>query len=110
MDQGLLRVVICGVFALLLFMQSVAAAKYPIRQRAFQVSALGLVILAVYNGLLMAGMNDIVLLIVGGLTIAVILYAVLLFVRSFQKKEIGDKREQVAAAAEEFRKRRENKQ
>lgn len=110
MDQGWLRIVICGVFAVLLFMQSVASAKYPIRQRAFQVSALGAVILGLYNALLLFAVSDIVSLIVGGLTILVILYAVLLFVRSFQKKEIGDKREQVAAAAEEFRKRRENKQ
>lgn len=107
MNSDIVRALVALVLAGLLWMQVRSAASQPHRQRAYKLAAGAMVAFAGYNGVLAAGLAA------GPLQLALVLVGVALIVlagaelaRSYFSGELRAQRDQINAAAREYRERR----
>ena len=107
MDSYVVRALIALLLAAFLFFQARGASGQPHRQRAFRLAAAALLTFAGYNGTLAAGAA------IGPLQIGLAITGMALFVGSiaslvlsWSAGELRGQREQIAAAAREYRERR----
>jgi drug/metabolite transporter (DMT)-like permease len=110
MNSYLLRALIALLLAALLWAQSRSVRGQAHRRRAYLLAAGGLVAFAGYNASLAAGAQgdllQVAMLVIGG---ALLIGAVVELARSFFAGELRAQRDEIAAAAKEFRERRESK-
>lgn len=110
MNSYLLRALVALLLAALLWAQTRNTAGQPHRRRAYLLAAGGLLAFTGYNASLAAGVAggpiQIGILLIGG---ALLVGAVVELARSFFGGELRAQRDQFAAAAKEFRERREGK-
>jgi hypothetical protein len=108
MSSSVIRVLAALLFAVLLWAQARAAHAQPHRRRAFSLAAGALLIFAAYNAAVAAGAQGGLLqtatAIVG---LALLAGAMISLVASLRAGEMADQRDRVAAAAKEYRERRE---
>lgn len=110
MDSNLSRALVALALAALLWAQARASGDRPHRRRAYQLAAGALLAFAASNAAAAAGLDS------GPLTLAVVVIGVALLavaavslVRSMYAGEMRSQRDQIAAAAEEFKERQKAK-
>ncbi|HEX9439539.1 MAG TPA: hypothetical protein VF909_07655 [Roseiflexaceae bacterium] len=111
MNGYLIRVLVALALAGFLWAQARRVRDRPHRRRAFELGAAALLALAAYNGTLVAGVAA------GPLQVAVAVVGVALFfgavvslLLSLRGGELREQRDQIAAAAREYRERREEQE
>jgi hypothetical protein len=108
MSSYLVRALVALALAAFLWAQLRAVAGRPQRRRAVGLGTAALVAFAALNGGLALGLGYGVLQIAIGIAgTALFAGAIIALVASFRAGEAGDQREQIAAAAREYRDRRE---
>ena len=94
--------------AAFLWLQARGLRERPQRRRAFELAALALLALAALNGNLAAGYElGALQYLIAAISIALFIGAAVSLLLSLRSGEAGDQREQISAAAREYRQRRE---
>ena len=108
MNSYLVRALLAVALAAFLWVQSRGLAARPRRRRAFELGAAAMLALAALNGGLALGLASSALqLALGAVAIGLFVGAVISLLASLRAGEAADQREQIAAAAREYRERRE---
>jgi drug/metabolite transporter (DMT)-like permease len=107
MDSNIIRVAVALLLAVLLWTQARKSGDRPRRRRAFELAAGALLALAAFNGTLAAGAEiGLLQLVVAAVGTALLIAAIVAFIASYRGGEMSAQRDQVAAAAQEYRERR----
>lgn len=107
MSSYLIRALLALGLAAFLWAQAQALATKPQRRRAFLLGTAALIAFAMLNGGLALGLSyGWLQLALGLLGTALFVAAVVTLIGSVRSGEAGDQRDQIAAAAREFRERK----
>ena len=108
MNGYVVRALVALLLAALLWAQARGARALPYRRRSFEFAAGALVAFAAYNGALAAGLGSgpiqVAVLVAG---VGLLAAAAVALAQSMRAGETREQRDRVAAAAREYRERRE---
>lgn len=104
MTDVMIRVLVTLLIAALLWAQARASRQQPHRRRGFELAAAALLALAAFNGTVAAeGQLGPLQIVIGLAGMALLIGAVVSIALSYRAGEMRGQRDQIAAAAQEYR-------
>ena len=111
MSSPVIRALVALLFAALLWMQARAARGQPRRARAFSLAAGAMLVFAAYNASALAGaQSGLIQTVTAVVGMALLVGAAASLIGAARSGEMSSQRDQIAAAAKEYRERREEQE